>query len=71
MDNVFELKEPREGATHIKIISYMDQTDNSKVIGDLGIIEEDEFVVLYGNAVIPNIDVKNLIIPQNPGVQDE
>lgn len=51
---IFELTEPKENCTHINVISDADVPE--KVIGDLGIMKEDDggetFVVKYPNAVV-------------------
>lgn len=65
---VFELNESLEKCTHIKVTKLMDETDKSKVIGDLGVIEKDEegietFVSKYGNAVVERSNIKDFIDP--------
>lgn len=51
---IFELTEPKENCTHIKVLSDADVP--TKVIGDLGIMKEDDggetFVTKYSSAVV-------------------
>lgn len=61
--NIYELKEVKEGSTHIKVISPADVPE--KVVGDLGILVNDGggivFVAKYANAVIMKTEIVNYV----------